>query len=68
MRAEEELTVSLADAAVAGIDRHELVRLAIDICNIDSPGMEETAVAKYLHDWLANEGFQPRKVGLLADR
>lgn len=60
--------MSLADAAVAQIDRDELVQFALAICNIDSPGMEERPVAEYIYQWLCDEGFKARKVGLLADR
>jgi acetylornithine deacetylase/succinyl-diaminopimelate desuccinylase-like protein len=60
--------MSLADDAAARVDRDELVALALAICNIDSAGPHEALVAEYVHDWLLAEGFQARKVGLLADR
>src|SRR5688572_19432149 len=60
--------MALADDAVALIDRGELVRLALDVCNIDSPGPTEAPVAEYVYEWLRREGFRARKVGLLADR
>ncbi len=60
--------MTLADAAVGYINRDALIQLALDICNIDSAGTQEVAVAEYLYDWLQREGFKTRKVGLLADR
>lgn len=53
---------------VARIDREELVGLALEICNIDSGGPTEAAVARRVGDWLKAEGFKVRNVGLLADR
>ncbi len=60
--------MSLADDVVARIDRDELVQLALEVCNIDSPGPTEAPVAEYVYQWLLREGFKARKVGLLADR
>jgi acetylornithine deacetylase/succinyl-diaminopimelate desuccinylase-like protein len=60
--------MGLADEAVGHIDRDELIRLALDICNIDSAGPTEAPVAEYVYAWLQREGFKARKVGLLADR
>jgi len=53
---------------VARIDRDELIRLVLDICNIDSPVGHEAAVAERLYGWLRDEGFAPRRIGLLPDR
>lgn len=60
--------MSLADDAVARIDRKELIDFALTICNIDSAGPTEARVAEYVYEWLKQEGFKARKVGLLADR
>ena len=60
--------MSLADEAVARIDRNELIELALTICNIDSSGPTEGPVGGYIYDWLKKEGFKARKVGLMADR
>lgn len=60
--------MSLADEAVARIDRSELVEIALAICNIDSAGPAEGEVGGYIYEWLKKEGFEPRKVGLMADR
>lgn len=56
------------DDVIARIDRDELVRFTLEICNIDSPVGHERAVAERLEDWLRREGFSVRRVGLLADR
>jgi len=60
--------MSIADDVVARIDRDELVRFALEICNIDSPVPYEAEVAEHLYQWLAKEGFVARRVGLLKDR
>ena len=57
-----------SDEAIARIDREELVRLALEVCNIDSAGPTEAPVARFVGDWLHKEGFKVRQVGLLADR
>ena len=61
------MTISI-DEIVARIDRDELVRLALTICNIDSSGPTEAPVAKVIAEWFTTEGFKVRRVGLLADR
>lgn len=58
----------IATDAVARIDRDELEALALEICNIDSPVGHESSVAGRLYEWLRNNGFAPRRIGLLADR
>jgi acetylornithine deacetylase/succinyl-diaminopimelate desuccinylase-like protein len=50
------------------IDADELVKVALDLGNIDSPTGSEGPVADYVHDWLTRQGFAARKVGLLPDR
>jgi acetylornithine deacetylase/succinyl-diaminopimelate desuccinylase-like protein len=57
-----------ADDVVSCIDQDELVRLALEVCNIDSAGINEAAVAQFVGTWLYNEGFSVRNVGLLPDR
>ncbi len=58
----------MADKVLAKIDAEELVALALDLGNIDSPSMAEGEVAQYVYDWLARSGFSPRKVALVPDR
>ncbi len=57
-----------ADRVLAQIREEEVVALALDLGNIDSPSMEEGAVAQYVYDWLGRNGFCPRKVALVPDR
>ena len=61
-------TTSIAEDVVALIDRDELIELALEICNIDSSVPHEAEVAEHIYQWLEREGFEARRVGLLADR
>lgn len=56
------------DDIVKGIDKQELVQLALEVCNIDSAGPSEKPVADYVTAWFRKEGFRVRQVGLLAER
>ena len=56
------------DDVISRIDRDELVRFTLEICNIDSSVGHEGAVAERLEDWLQREGFAVRRIGLLAER
>jgi acetylornithine deacetylase/succinyl-diaminopimelate desuccinylase-like protein len=50
------------------IDTDELIKLTLDLANIDSPTGEEGPVAEYVFDWLTRQGFEPRRVALYPDR
>lgn len=50
------------------IDADELIKVALDLANIDSPTGREGPVADYVSDWLRREGFDARKVALYPDR
>ena len=50
------------------IDESELVKVALDLGNIDSPTGSEGPVAEYVHDWLGSQGIAARKVALVPDR
>src|SRR5215475_223226 len=50
------------------IDSKELIKVALDLANIDSPTGREGPVAEYVSDWLRREGFDARKVALYPDR
>ncbi len=50
------------------IDADELVRIALDLGNIDSPTGQEGPVGEYVEEWLRRNGFSPRRVGLFPDR
>ncbi len=58
----------MADRVLRQIDADELVALALDLGNLDSPSMAEGPVAQYVYDWLGRAGFSPRKVALVPDR
>lgn len=50
------------------IDRDELVELALDLCNIESPPGEEGEVGEFVFQWMRREGFTPRRLGIFPDR
>jgi acetylornithine deacetylase/succinyl-diaminopimelate desuccinylase-like protein len=61
-------TESGAQAVLDRIDVDELVKVALDLGNIDSPTGQEGPVGEYVYDWLAGQGFAPKRVGLFPDR
>jgi acetylornithine deacetylase/succinyl-diaminopimelate desuccinylase-like protein len=50
------------------IDDDALVELALALGNLDSPTGEEGAASDYVHDWLAEAGFEARRLGMFPDR
>ncbi len=56
------------DAIAAAIDTDELVELALTLGNIPSRSGQEREAGQFVHDWMAREGFSPRKVGATEDR
>jgi acetylornithine deacetylase/succinyl-diaminopimelate desuccinylase-like protein len=50
------------------IDADDLVKLTLDLGNIDSPTGSEGPVAEYVADCLTREGFGVKKVGIVPDR
>ena len=56
------------DAVCAAIDRDELVALVLALCNIPAPVGTGGAAAQFVFDWMAREGFAPRKAGLVESR
>ncbi|MBI4607549.1 MAG: M20/M25/M40 family metallo-hydrolase [Candidatus Rokubacteria bacterium] len=57
-----------AQSVLDRIDADELVKVALDLGNIDSPTGREGEVGQYVYDWLLRHGFAPRKLGLFSDR
>jgi acetylornithine deacetylase/succinyl-diaminopimelate desuccinylase-like protein len=55
-------------ASSKDIDRDELVKLTLDLCNIQSPAGKEAEVGAFVFDWLRSEGFEPKKIGMFPDR
>lgn len=59
---------AVTDAIIDAIDRDELVRLVLDLCNIPSPMGSGAEAGRFVYDWMAREGFSPRKAGLIPER
>jgi acetylornithine deacetylase/succinyl-diaminopimelate desuccinylase-like protein len=57
-----------AQAVFNKIDTDELIKVALDLANIDSPTGREGPVGDYVCEWLRREGFDARKVALYPDR
>lgn len=55
-------------AIEAAIDREELVRLVLELCNIPAPIGHGGKSGAFVFDWMAREGFAPRTAGLVEDR
>ena len=56
------------EAALAAIDRDELVDLALELAQIDSPPGKEQPVSDRVREWLDDNGFEASQVGMFADR
>jgi acetylornithine deacetylase/succinyl-diaminopimelate desuccinylase-like protein len=50
------------------VDDAEVVDLALELANIDSPTGQEEEVGREIERWLRDHGFEPRRVGLLPER
>ena len=61
-------TDARARSVLDRIDVDELVKVALDLGNIDSPTGSEGPVGEYVYDWLTRQGFAAKKVALLPDR
>lgn len=57
-----------ADRVLAAIAEPEVVELALQLGGIDSPAGAEGPAADFLCDWMAAEGFAPRRVGIVPER
>lgn len=62
------VTQSSGDTVDLAIDRDELVRLTLDMCNIESPAGREAEIGAFVFNWMEEKGFQPRKIGMFPDR
>jgi acetylornithine deacetylase/succinyl-diaminopimelate desuccinylase-like protein len=56
------------DAIAAAIDTDELVELALTLGNIPAPSRSEAQAAGFVYDWMAREGFNPRRSGATPER
>jgi acetylornithine deacetylase/succinyl-diaminopimelate desuccinylase-like protein len=57
-----------SDEVLARIDPKEVVDLALALGNIDSPTGSEGAAGQFVFDWLARNGFAPKKYALIPER
>jgi acetylornithine deacetylase/succinyl-diaminopimelate desuccinylase-like protein len=62
------MTIPGADAVLDRIREDDLVELALHIANVESPPGYEGEAAEAIHSWLADEGFEPRRIGMFEDR
>lgn len=53
---------------LAAIDREELISLALDLANIDSPSGQEKPVSDFALQWLTDNGIRAFQLGLVPDR
>ncbi len=56
------------DDVLARIDPKEVVDLALALGNVDSPTGSEGPAGQFVYDWLAKNGFAPKKYALIAER
>ena len=56
------------DAVLAAIDKKELVDLSLRLGNILSPTGHEAPMGEAVFDWLADNGFHPRKMEAAPER
>lgn len=50
------------------VDEEELIQLALDLSNIDSPPGKEGPVGEFVYDWLNQNGIRARKIGMFPNR
>lgn len=50
------------------VDEDEVVALALELGNIDSPTGDEGPAGEFVYDWLVENGFQAKKIGMFEDR
>lgn len=56
------------DDVLARIDPQEVVDLALALGNIDSPTGAEGPAGEFVYEWLAKNGFTPKKYALIPER
>jgi acetylornithine deacetylase/succinyl-diaminopimelate desuccinylase-like protein len=62
------MSIAPLDAALARIDERDVVDLALALGNLDSPTGLEGAASDHVFEWLADAGFEPRRVALFPER
>jgi acetylornithine deacetylase/succinyl-diaminopimelate desuccinylase-like protein len=68
MTAGRQVTSEEASTVLERIDREELVALALELANIDSPPGQEKPVSDFVHSWLGRNGFEASQLGMVAER
>jgi acetylornithine deacetylase/succinyl-diaminopimelate desuccinylase-like protein len=56
------------DDVIARIDPKEVVDLALALGNIDSPTGSEGPAGEFVYQWLATNGFAPKKYAMIPER
>lgn len=56
------------DDVLKTIDPKEVVDLALALGNIDSPTGSEGPAGEFVYEWLAREGFEPKRYALVPER
>lgn len=59
---------AVADRAAADIDAEEVAALAVELGAIESAAGIEGEAAERVAEWLAEQGFAPRRLGLIPER
>ena len=57
-----------AEDVLAKIDPQEVIDLALALGNIDSPTGSEGPAGQFVFDWLAKNGFAPKKYAMIPER
>ena len=57
-----------AEKVLSKVSKAEVVDLALALCNIASPVGHEGEVLQFIYDWMAQQGFAPKKIGMLEHR
>jgi acetylornithine deacetylase/succinyl-diaminopimelate desuccinylase-like protein len=62
------VTVDAGVLEQVSIDEDEVVSLALELGNIDSPTGDEGPAGEFVYNWLVERGFETKKVGMFPDR
>ena len=66
--ANDERRATSTEDVLAKIDQQEVVDLALALGNIDSPTGSEGPAGQFVFDWLAKNGFTPKKYAMIPER
>jgi acetylornithine deacetylase/succinyl-diaminopimelate desuccinylase-like protein len=62
------LDSGIAERVLERILEQDVTELALSLASVESPPGEEGEAAEAIYEWLSQEGFRPRRVGLFEDR